>query len=132
MASKTYYYKKTRGSVVDVICDELTFGEEVYLKNESTGKYTPTRAASLLIDEYNVSTCWNEDGTNYILVLVGSEDMQGKVVEVAKKFGKEYHTSFSKYFSKDKAYQVKIYIDEEDFDNVYFDPNVLIRSRKES
>lgn len=123
-----YYYKSKRGSLVDVICDELTYGEEVYILSQS-GKFIPTTAPSLLINEYNVSTDWDDNGNNYILVQVGDAVTQAKVVEVAKKFGKEYSTSYSKYSSEDKRYQVKISIDEEDFDGSYYDPNVKVRAR---
>ena len=126
--TKEYYYKSKRGSLVDVICDELTYGEEVYILSPS-GKFIPTTAPSLLINEYNVSTDWDDNGNNYILVQVESEATQAKVIEVAKKYGKEYSTSYSKYSSKDKQYQVKISIDEEDFDGSYYDPNVKVRAR---
>lgn len=129
--NKTYYYKQRRGSLVDVICDELTYGEEVYTLS-SSGKFVPTTAPSLLISEYNVSTDWNDDGQNFILVQVGNEELQSKVIEVANKYGKSYITKTTKYGDEDKRYQVKILIDEEDFDGHYFDPNVLIRSKKAS
>lgn len=127
--SKTYYYKKKRGSLVDIICDELTYGEEVYILSAS-GNFVPTTAPSLLISEYNVSTDWTDDGQNFILVQVGDEETQSKVVELAKKFGKETITRHTGYGDLDKRFQVKILIDEEDFDGNYFDPNVLIRSKK--
>ena len=130
MTTQTYYYKKTRGSVVDVICDELTFGEEVYIRNESSNKYIPTRAPSLLINEYNVSTGWEDNGQNFILVQVEDEATQNKVIELATKFGKDVTTRHTNYGDIDKRFQIKILIDEEDFDNIYFDPNVLIRGKK--
>ena len=128
MNTQNYYYKKTRGSVVDVICDELTFGEEVYILNNSTGKYVPTTAPSLGISEYNVSTDW--DGQNFILVQVEDEETQKKVVELADRFGKKCLTKHTNYGDLDKRFQVKILIDEEDFDITYFDPNVLVRGKK--
>lgn len=129
--NNTYYYKKKRGSLVDVICDELTYGEEVYILS-ANGNFVPTTAPSLLISEYNVSTSWDDDGNNYIEVQVESQEVQEKVVEVAKKFGKNFSTNFSKYAGAGREYQVKIFIEEEDFDGNYFDPNVLIRSKKAS
>jgi hypothetical protein len=130
-ANKTYYYKKKRGSLVDVICDELTYGEEVYTLS-ATGNYIPTTAPSLLINEYNVSTSWDENGQNFILVQVGDEDTQKKVVELGNKFGKTCIEKHTNYGDLDKRFQVKILIDEEDFDGNYFDPNVLIRGKKAS
>ena len=130
MTTQTYYYKKTRGSVVDVICDELTFGEEVYIWSDSANKYVATKAPSLLISEYNVSTDWDDNGQNFILVQVGDEETQNKVIELAKKFSKEVLTRHTNYGDLDKRFQIKILIDEEDFDTVYFDPNVLIRGKK--
>jgi hypothetical protein len=129
--NKNYYYKKKRGSLVDVICDELTLGEEVYTLS-ANGKWVPTTAPSLLINEYNVSTDWDDDGTNFILVQVGDEETQMKVTKVAEKYGKKFSTSYSKFLSEDKRYRVRIYIDEEDFDGNYFDPNVLVRTNKAS
>jgi hypothetical protein len=129
--TKTYYYKKKRGSLVDVICDELTYGEEVYILT-SSGKFIPTTAPGLLINEYNVSTCWDDSGNNYIEVQVDNPELQEKVTEVAKKFGKKFSTSYSKYTGAGREYQVKIYIEEEDFDGSYFDPDVLVRGKKAS
>jgi hypothetical protein len=129
--NKTYYYKKMRGSLVDVICDELTCGEEVYTLS-ATGKFVPTTAPSLLIDEYNVSTDWDDNGQNFILVQVADEETQRKVVELAKRFGKNSLTKHTNYGDKDKRYQVKILIDEKDFDGAYFDPKVLVRGKKAS
>ena len=129
--NKTYYYKQKRGSLVDVICDELTYGEEVYTLSGS-GKFIPTTAPSLLISEYNVSTDWDDNGQNFILVQVGTAELQAKVLEVAKKYGKETFSKQTKFGDEDKRFQVKIFIDEEDFDGHYFDPNVLVRAKKAS
>lgn len=123
---KVYYYKKKRGSLVDVICDELTLGEEVYALSPS-GKFFPTTAPSLLLDEYQVSTSWDEDGQHFILVQVGDVEMQTKVTEVAKKYGKTFLTKFSHYSHPGYQYHIKIFIAEDDFDGNYFDPNVLVR-----
>ena len=129
--NKTYYYKKKRGSLVDVICDELTYGEEVYTLS-ANGKYIPTTAPSLLINEYNVSTDWDDNGQNFILVQVESEEIQHKVVELANKFGKSCLVKNTIYGDLDKRFQVRILIDEEDFDGNYFDPTVLVRGQKAS
>ena len=125
---KTYYYKKKRGSLVDVICDELTFGEEVYTLSP-TGKFIPTTAPSLLLDEYQVSTSWDDDGQYFILAQVGDSEMQSKVIEVAKKYGKDFTSKFSPYSQPGYQYQVKIFVAEEDFDGNYFDPNVMVRGK---
>jgi hypothetical protein len=127
MTTQTYYYKKKRGSLVDVICDELTYGETVYIWSDTLNKYIPTEAPSLLISEYNVATNWDDDGNNYIEAQVESAEVQEKVVELAKKFGKRFSTNYSKYAGAGREYQVKIYIEEEDFDGNYFDPNVIVR-----
>ena len=129
ITNKTYYYKKKRGSLADVICDELTYGEEVYTLS-SNGKYIPTTAPSLLINEYNVSTDWDDNGQNFILVQVADEETQSKVVELANKFGKKCTTKHTNYGDLDKRFQVRILIDEEDFDGSYFDPNVLVRGKR--
>ena len=94
---------------------------------ELLNKYLPTAAPSLLISEYNVATNWDDDGNNYIEVQVESVEVQEKVVELAKKFDKRSSTNYSKYAGAGREYQVKIYIEEEDFDGSYFDPNVIIR-----
>lgn len=129
--NKTYYYKKKRGSLVDVICDELTCGEEVYLLSAS-GNWSPTYAPSLLINEYNVSTDWDDNGNNFILVQVEDAETQQKVIEVAEKYGKSHSEKHTNYGDIDKRFQVKIFIEESDFDGNYFDPNVPIRSKKAS
>lgn len=125
---KVYYYKKKRGPLVDVICDELTFGEEVYTLSQS-GKFIPTTAPSLLLDEYQVSTNWDDEGQHFILVQVGDAETQTRVGEVAKKYGKDFTTKFSPYSQPGYQYHTKILISEDDFDGNYFDPNVNVRGK---
>lgn len=125
---KVYYYKKKRGSLVDVICDELTIGEGVYTLSES-GKFSPTTAPSLLLDEYQVSTSWDDEGRHFILAQVGDAEIQAKVTEVAKKYGKDFITKYSPYSQLGHQYHVKIFVAESDFDGHYFDPNVLVRGK---
>lgn len=126
--SKVYYYKKKRGSLVDVLCDELTFGEEVYTLSTS-GKFIPTTAPSLLLDEYQVSTGWDDNGQHFILVQVADAEMQTRVTEVAKAYGKDFTTKVSHYSPVGYQYHIKIYVEETDFDGNYFDPNVRVRGK---
>jgi hypothetical protein len=128
---KTYFYKQRRGSLVDVICDELTYGEEVYVLS-SNGKYIPTTAPSLLIDEYHVSTDWDDNDNCFIWVQVEDEETQNRVVEVANKYGKASTTKFDRFAPIGSQYQVKISIEETDFDGHYYDDKVTVRPKKAS
>lgn len=117
------YYKKKRQPLADIIMRDLTSGEVVY--RLSNGKYTPTHRPALNLDEYDIGANSDEYG-EYISARVENESDLPKIAAIAKRYGKEFRTSFDNYAVGPK-YVGKIYIDYEDWDKPYFDPDVKIR-----
>lgn len=122
----TLYYKNKRGSLVDIIEDELGRGEVVY-KQGITGKYNPTHAPSLNIDQYLIGGGEDEKG-EYISAWL-PEDKVDDAIAIAKKYGKEYKVGKDKYVKGDNNF-IHIYIDESDWEGNYVDPNVPILNRR--
>ena len=120
------YYKKKRGSLVDIIEDELGRGEVVY-KLGASGKYNPTHAPSLNIDQYLIGGGTDEKG-EYISAWVPDNKVEDAIA-IAKKYGKDYKVKKEKYVKGDNN-QIRIYIDESDWDGNYVDPNVPTLDRK--
>lgn len=123
--ARNLFYKSTREPLADIIQQELTSGEVVYNLNKD-GKYIMTWAPSLNLDEYDIGVNGDAKG-DYIIAYVPSEDMCTQIEAVASKYGKEFESGFDKYAASDKKYFTKIYVDEADWDEPYFDPNVQIR-----
>ena len=117
------YYKKKRQPLADIIMRDLTSGEVVYRLKD--GKYSPTHRPSLNIDEYDIGANSDEHG-EYILARVETEPELDGVKEIADKYGKEFKSEFDKWAQGPK-YVGKIYIDYEDWDKPYFDPDVKVR-----
>lgn len=120
------YYKKKRGSLVDIIEDELGRGEVVY-KLGASGKYNPTHAPSLNIDQYLIGGGTDEKG-EYISAWL-PENKIDDAVAIAKKYNKEYKLGKDKYVKGDNDF-IRIYIDESDWEGNYVDPNVPTLDRK--
>lgn len=120
------YYKKKRGSLVDIIEDELGRGEVVY-KLGASGKYNPTHAPSLNIDQYLIGGGTDEKG-EFIRAWVPDNKVDDAIA-IAKKYGKDYKVKKEKYVKGDNN-QIRIYIDESDWDENYVDPNVPTLDRK--
>lgn len=120
------YYKKKRGPLVDIIEKELGSGEVVY-KLGSSGKYNPTHAPSLNIDEYLIGGGSDEKG-DYISAWI-PENKIDDAVAIANKYNKEYKLGHDKYVRGDKDF-IRIYIDDEDWEGNYIDPNVPTLNRK--
>lgn len=119
------YYKKKRQPLADIIMRDLTSGEVVY--RVINGKYSPTHRPSLNIDEYDIGANSDEHG-EYICARVENEGDLPKIAAIARRYGKEFRTEFDKYAAGPK-YVGKIYIDYEDWDVPYFDPDVKVRIR---
>lgn len=119
------YYKNKRDPLADIIMQELTSGEVVYSLNDK-GKFIPTWAPSLNLDEMEVGASSDENG-DYIIAHVGHEEDLGAVEDIARKYGKQFKSGMDKYAVGNK-YFTKIYINDEDWDDPYFDPDVQIRS----
>lgn len=117
------YYKKKRQPLADIIMRDLTSGEVVYRLKD--GKYSPTHRPSLNIDEYDVGANSDEHG-EYILARVETEPELDGIKAIADRYGKEFKTEFDKWAVGPK-YVGKIYIDYEDWDKPYFDPDVKVR-----
>lgn len=117
------YYKKKRQPLADIIMRDLTSGEVVYRLKD--GKYLPTHRPSLNIDEYDVGANSDEHG-EYILARVETEPELDGIKAIADRYGKEFKTEFDKWAVGPK-YVGKIYIDYEDWDKPYFDPDVKVR-----
>lgn len=121
---RNLFYKSTREPLADIIQQELTSGEVVYNLNKD-GKYIMTWAPSLNLDEYDIGVNGDAKG-DYIIAYLPSEDMCAQVEAVATKYGKEFESGMDRYASGNKFF-TKIYVDDIDWDEPYFDPNVQIR-----
>jgi hypothetical protein len=119
------YYKKKRDPLADIIMQELTSGEVVYSLNDK-GKFIPTWAPSLNLDEMEVGASSDENG-EYIIAHVGHEEDLGAVEDIARKYGKQFKSGMDRYAIGNK-YFTKIYVNDEDWDEPYFDPDAQVRS----
>lgn len=127
-----FYYKKKRQPLADIILRDLTSGEVVY-KESQPGKFIATHAPSLNLDEDNGDIGAGRDSNGeYIIAWVKTENDLDDVKEIADRYGKEFKSGFDKYVAGDSKYFGKIYIDETEWDEPYFDPNVPIRPSKGS
>lgn len=127
-----FYYKKKRQPLADIILRDLTSGEVVY-KESQPGKFIATHAPSLNLDEENGDIGAGRDSNGeYIIAWVKTDDDLDDVKEIADRYGKEFKSGFDKYVAGDSKYFGKIYIDETEWDEPYFDPNVPIRPSKGS
>ena len=117
-----FYYRPKREPLAGVIEAELTGGEKGY-KKTATG-WSPTVAPSLLLDQSTVGISY--DG-NFELYL-DSEELAHKVIAVGEKYNRR--TKYEKLNSpySNKNHKVTIYLEEDDWDIPYYDPNVNIRN----
>lgn len=120
----TIYYKTKRQPLADIIMRELTSGEVVYKMGDS-GKLNATHAPGLNLDEEDIGAKDDENGY-YIIAWVATEDETKSVEAIANKFKRPFKTGYSKY-AGEKPYFTKIYIEEKDWDEPYFDPDVPLR-----
>ena len=119
--STDYIYKAKRDPLADIIQDELTGGETVYRMGDD-GKIRPTFAPSLNLNYEDTGASSDENG-DYIIAWVADESLVKQVEDIGHKYGKEVKTGYDKNVSN-TPHWVKIYIDDEDWDEPYFDPNV--------
>lgn len=122
------YYKKTREPLADIIMLDLTSGEVVYKENES-GKLIPTHNESVNLDAEDIGAN-DDDKGEYIIGWSANEDDIKKMEAIAKKYGKEFKSGKDEKVSGDKKFFTKIYINEEDWDEPYFDPDVKVKGKK--
>jgi hypothetical protein len=120
----TIYYKTKRQPLADIIMRELTSGEVVYKMGDS-GKLNATHAPGLNLDEEDIGAKDDENGY-YIIAWVATEDETKAVEAIANRFKRPFKTGYSKY-AGEKPYFTKIYIEEKDWDEPYFDPDVPLR-----
>ena len=120
----TIYYKTKRQPLADIIMRELTSGEVVYKMGDS-GKLNATHAPGLNLDEEDIGAKDDENGY-YIIAWVATEGETKAVEAIANKFKRPFKTGYSKY-AGEKPYFTKIYIEEKDWDEPYFDPDVPLR-----
>lgn len=123
--SDRIYYKSKREPLADIIQQELTSGEIVYKLNDS-GKFIMTWAPSLNLDESNIGANCDSNG-EYIIAWVANENTVKSVENIAKKYNKEFTSGNNKYTTGDNKFFVKIYLDDKDWDEPYFDPNAQVR-----
>lgn len=121
-----FYYHKKREPLFDIIQLELTDGERVY--KVSNGKYIPTKAPSLNLDIKDVSYSTDNKG-DYLGAWVPDEATQDKVVEMAKKYHRDYKKGYDKYVADKNKYYVRIYLKDTDYDEPYYDPDVPTYSK---
>lgn len=121
-----FYYHKKREPLFDIIQLELTDGERVY--KVSNGKYIPTKAPSLNLDIKDVSYSTDNKG-DYLGAWVPDEATQDKVVEIAKKYHRDYKKGYDKYVADKNKYYVRIYLKDTDYDEPYYDPDVPTYSK---
>lgn len=119
--STDYIYRAKRDPLADIIQDELTRGETVYRMGDD-GKIRPTWAPSLNLNYEDTGASSDENG-DYIIAWVADEGLVKQVEAIGHKYGKEVKTGYDKNVGA-TPYWVKIYINDEDWDEPYFDPNV--------
>ena len=123
--SRTIYYKNKRNSLAELIEDELTLGETVYIPNEQGTALIATVTPSMQLDPEEVGTNVDENGKEYIIAWM-TEDRLPEAINIAKKYNKEYVTGKDKYVRGANSY-IKIYVTDADWEGPYVDPNVLTR-----
>ena len=94
----------------------------------SNGKYIPTKAPSLNLDIKDVSYSTDNKG-DYLGAWVPDEATQDKVVEMAKKYHRDYKKGYDKYVADKNKYYVRIYLKDTDYDEPYYDPEVPTYSK---
>jgi hypothetical protein len=114
-------YKRKRQPLADIIQDELTSGEWVYKYNGKA--LNPTPAPSLNIDPEEIGVDSDNKG-DFVIAWVETEDDTKEVEDVAKKYGKEFISGYDRYVRGKNKFFTKIYLNEEEWDEPYFDPNV--------
>lgn len=125
-ATNTIYYRSERESLADIIMAELTSGEDIYLLNDKN-KFIPSTAPSLNLDAEE-AVGWGYDSKgDFIQAYTPDEETAAQVEAIASKYGKEAVTKYDKYVSGASKYITKIYLNDVDWDEPYFDPNVQIR-----
>lgn len=122
--SDNTYYKSKRQPLADIIMRDLTSGEVVYTLNDD-GKYVATHAPSLNLDEYDIGANADENG-EYIIAWVPTEEMTKTVENLAKRYNRDYKSGSKEHVQGNKFF-TKIYLDDTDWDEPYFDPNVKVR-----
>lgn len=128
-ASEEMFYKKKRKPLADIIMDELTWGETVF-KPGKNGRFNPTYGPSLNLDESNIGANSDENG-EYIIAWVPDEATVKAVEDIANKYNRESKSGSTNHVKGNKLF-VKIYLNDEDWDEPYFDPNVKIYSSKKA
>ena len=123
-----FYYSRKREPLADIIMSELTIGEYPVYKLSASGKFNPTNGPCLNIDSENVGANVDDRG-EFISARVDSEDQLIDIEKIAKKYNKEFASEFDTYAVGPK-YVGKIYIDYQDWDEPYFDPNAKIRTKQ--
>lgn len=121
--STDFYYKTTRDPLAEIIQDELTCGEVVY--RESNGKLNPTWTPSLNLNYEDIGASTDDNG-DYIIANIANEATVKQVEAIGSKYNREVKSGYDKYVS-DTPYWVKIYLEDGDWDEPYFDPNVKTR-----
>lgn len=117
------YYPKTRDPLADIIQAELSDGEYAY-KVSKSGNLSPANVNGIGIDYNDIGV--DSDSNGYFVKAYVTEDKTDDAVNIAKKYGKDYELGEDKFVSGNGKY-IKIYVDEEDFDKPYFDPNAKIK-----
>lgn len=123
-AKSTIYYHYKREPLADIIQAELLEGEEVYILTNK-GTFIPSNAPSLNMDTEDVGAN-SDDRGDYISARVPTEEDCLAVENIATKYGREFVSGYDRWVIGNK-YFVKIYLQPEDWDKPYFDPNVQIR-----
>ena len=119
-----YYYQNKREPLADIIQRELTVGEIGYV-DTGRGKLSPTKLPSLLMDEDDIGI----DKNYNIVANSDNEQLTQKIINIAKKYNKKYSVKTRGTTATEKPFdEITIYIDDKDWDEPYFDPNVATRA----
>lgn len=125
-AKDNIYYRSERDCLADIIFAELTSGEDIYLLTDKN-KFIPSTAPSLNLDAEE-AVGWDYDSKgDFIKAYTSSEEQAAEVEAIGAKYGKETVTKFDKYISGPAKYLTKIYVNDQDWDEPYFNPDVQIR-----
>jgi hypothetical protein len=125
-APSNIFYRSERESLADIIMAELTSGEDIYLLNDKN-KFIPSNAPSLNLDAEEAVGWGYDNKGDFIQAYTPDKETAAQVEAIASKYGKEAVTKYDKYISGASKYITKIYLDDIDWDEPYFDPNVQIR-----
>lgn len=125
VADDIYIYKKKRMPLADILMAELCEGEYPVYRKSASGKLNPTNGPHFNLDYDDVAAGYDGKG-DYIIAWVADEQLANKVATLGDKYNRETVIGSDKYVSGTPFF-VKIYVEDDDWETPYVDPNVTVR-----